>query len=218
MVSRFVIRKWIKVNALSGGKYSVIKNIRFKTPILRSGQRDYSDAHIIVKDKATVIDTADTKKRNKKLTFKNNAPLRSCISNFRNTFVDNAKDLNIVMLMYSPLEYSDNCSMTSRSLQNCYRYKVSDATNENDAANYRIIKNKTTKSKSFENDAANYRIIKNKTTKSKSFEYKTKLLGSTPANANRLDEDIVVSFKYLDKVWRCLDLPLINYERELDLS
>ena len=69
-----------------------------------------------------------------------------------------------------------------------------------------------------ENDAANYRIIKNKTTKSKSFEYKTKLLGSTPANANRLDEDIVVSFKYLDKVWRCLDLPLINYERELDLS
>ena len=45
---------------------------------------------------------------------------------------------------------------------------MNDATNENDAANYRIIKNKTTKSKSFENDAANYRIIKNKTTKSKS--------------------------------------------------
>ena len=54
MVSRFVTRKWIKVNALSGGKYSAIKNIRFKTPILSSGQRDYSDAYIIVKDKATV--------------------------------------------------------------------------------------------------------------------------------------------------------------------
>ena len=35
-VSKFVKRKWIEVNDLSGDQYSVNKNIRHKTPILRS--------------------------------------------------------------------------------------------------------------------------------------------------------------------------------------
>ena len=39
-------------------------------------------------------------KRNKKLTFKNNAPFRSCISKVNNTFIDNAEDLEIIMPMY----------------------------------------------------------------------------------------------------------------------
>ena len=46
-MSEFVTRKWIKVNNLSGGKYSVKKNIRFKTPMLRSNLCDYSDAYIV---------------------------------------------------------------------------------------------------------------------------------------------------------------------------
>ena len=33
---KFVTRKWIDVNDLSGGQYSINKNIRFKTPMLRS--------------------------------------------------------------------------------------------------------------------------------------------------------------------------------------
>ena len=43
-VSKFVTRKWIEVNDLSGDQYSVNKNIRFKTPVLRSVLFDYSDA------------------------------------------------------------------------------------------------------------------------------------------------------------------------------
>ena len=35
-VSKFVTRKWTEVNDLSGGQYSANKNIRFKTPMLRS--------------------------------------------------------------------------------------------------------------------------------------------------------------------------------------
>ena len=35
-VSKFVTRKWIEVNDLSGSQYSVNKNIRFKTPMLIS--------------------------------------------------------------------------------------------------------------------------------------------------------------------------------------
>ena len=42
------------------------------------------------------------------LIFKNNAPFRSCISKINNTFIDNAEDLDIVMPMYSLLEYSNN--------------------------------------------------------------------------------------------------------------
>ena len=39
----------------------------------------------------------NTNKRNKKLTFKNNAPFRFCISKVNNIFIENAEDLDIVM-------------------------------------------------------------------------------------------------------------------------
>ena len=52
-------------------------------------------------------------RRNKRLTFKNNAPFKSCIWKINNTFIDNAKDFDIVMSMYNLLEYSNNYSMTS---------------------------------------------------------------------------------------------------------
>ena len=48
-VSRFVTRKWIEVNDLLGGKYSVNKTINFKTPMLRSNLCDYSGAYMLWK-------------------------------------------------------------------------------------------------------------------------------------------------------------------------
>ena len=53
-------RKCIKVNDLSSSQYSANKIIRFKTPILRSGLCDYSDAYIIVKRTLVVEDTNAT--------------------------------------------------------------------------------------------------------------------------------------------------------------
>ena len=78
-VSKFVTKKWIEVNDLSGGQYYVNKNIRFKTSMLRSDLHDYSDSYIVVKRRLTVEGTADVKEGNKNLFFKNNAPFRSCI-------------------------------------------------------------------------------------------------------------------------------------------
>ena len=46
-------------------------------------------------------------KRNKELTFKNNVSFRSCISKINNTLTVNAEDLDIILLMYNLLEYSD---------------------------------------------------------------------------------------------------------------
>ena len=58
--------------------------------MLRSDLCDYSDAYIVVKKRITVKGGNDTKTRNKKLIFKDNAPFRTCISKINSTFIDNA--------------------------------------------------------------------------------------------------------------------------------
>ena len=131
-LSKFVTKKWIEVNDLSSGQYSVNKNITFKTSMLRSDLCDYSDAYIVVKGIISVTGTNGANIRNKKVIFKNNASFRSCITKLNNTFVDNAEDLDIVMPMYDLFEYIDNYSMKSGSLQNYYRNAINDEENEND--------------------------------------------------------------------------------------
>ena len=73
--------------------------------------------HIFVlKEIITVTGTNLNNKRNEKPIFKNNPPFKLCITKIYNTFVDNAEDLDIVMLMYKFLEYIESYSMTSESL------------------------------------------------------------------------------------------------------
>ena len=97
------------------------------------------------------------------------------------------------MSMYNLLEYNDNYSMISGSLRNYYGDEMNDDDNEN-------------------NDAGNYRVNSNKTVTSKSFEYKTKILGSTPADNSRLETEFVVPLKYLSNFRKSLNLPSINCE------
>ena len=94
------------------------------------------------------------------------------------------------MPMYNLLEYSNNYSMTTRSLWNYYRDEVNDNANEYNA-NYSINNKKKT---------------------SKSFEYKAKLIGSTPSDNNTLNTEVVIPLKYLSNFWRFFNLPLINCE------
>ena len=167
---------------------------------LRSDLCSYSDAYIVVKRRISVVKGInDANKRNKKLIFKNNAPFRSCITKINYTSIDNVEDLDIIMPMYNLLEYSGNYSMTSESLWNYHRDEVNDPANENNGGN-------------------NYRINNNKITTNKSFEYKTKIKGSTPNDNNILDVEVVVPLKNLSNFWRSLELPMINYEIELDLK
>ena len=102
-VSKFVTKKWIKVNDLSSGQYSVNKNIRFKTSMLRSNLCNYSDAYIAVKGRINVRVTKNTDVGQKDVAFKNNTPFRSCITKINSTLIDNAEDLTIVMPMYNLL-------------------------------------------------------------------------------------------------------------------
>ena len=50
-LSKFVTRTWIEVNDLWNGQYSVNKNIKFETPMLRSDLCDYGDVVVKKNDK-----------------------------------------------------------------------------------------------------------------------------------------------------------------------
>ena len=97
------------------GQYSGHKNIRFKTPVLRSDLCDHSDVYIIVKGKIDLLPPIvnEHDKAERDVAFKNNSPFRSCISKINKTLIDNAQDLDIAMPAYNLLEYSHNHSMTS---------------------------------------------------------------------------------------------------------
>ena len=118
--SKFRTRNWIEINDKSRGTYPVNKQIKFKTPMLRSILSDYADAYILVKGNITVNNTAAegaaANNTNKKVIFKNCAPFTNCISKINNTQIDNAEYIDIVMFMYNLIEYSNNYSETSGSL------------------------------------------------------------------------------------------------------
>ena len=77
----------------------------------------------------------------KKLSFKNNTPVTSGISKINNAFIDNAEDLDIVMLMYNLLESSGKYSMTSGILRNLYYRDEINADASENANNNRINNN-----------------------------------------------------------------------------
>lgn len=60
-------------------------------------------------------------KYDKKLVIKNFTLFTTCISKIKNTLIDNAEDLDILMPMFNLIEYIKNYSKASGILWNCYR-------------------------------------------------------------------------------------------------
>ena len=129
-LSRYVTKKWIEVYDQSEKNYSINKEIRIKTPMLRSDLCNFSDVYIVLKGDITVTNP-DNAKRNKAATFKNNATFINCISKINGIKIDNAEDLDVVMPMYNLLEYSKNYRKTTGSLWNYYRDQPSDPLSTN---------------------------------------------------------------------------------------
>ena len=121
--SKFRTKNWIEIIDESKATYAVNKQIKFKTSVLGSSLYDYCDAYILVKGNISANNTAGAgaaaNSTGTKVIFKNCAPYTDRISKINNTQVDNAKDIDIVMLMYNLIEFSDNYSKTSGSLCNC---------------------------------------------------------------------------------------------------
>ena len=72
--------------------------------MLRSNLCDFTDAYIVVEGDITLKGDNDANKQNKSLAFKNNGPFINFISKINSIKIDNAEDIDVVMLMYNLLE------------------------------------------------------------------------------------------------------------------
>ena len=76
--------------------------------MLRSDLCDSSDVYIVVKGDITLEGDGNANKHNKNHVLKHNVLFINCITKINGIKIDNAEDLDVVMLMYYLLEYSKN--------------------------------------------------------------------------------------------------------------
>ena len=130
--SKFRTRNWVEINDESRGTHTDDKQIKLKTTMLKSSLCDYSDAYILVKGKITITGSGNdaahrqADERDKGVGFKNCAPFTSCKSDINNIDIDYCHEIDIVMPMYSLIEYSDNYAKTSGSFWQYYRDEPND--------------------------------------------------------------------------------------------
>ena len=92
--SRFVTKTWNVVNDQSNSNYDVGNEIIYNAEVLKSNLCDNNDASILVRCTLTIIEHAATQ-----LAFKNYLPFTKCIIKIDGTTIDNAEDLDLVILM-----------------------------------------------------------------------------------------------------------------------
>ena len=191
---RFVTKKWIEVYDQSEKNDNVNKEIRTKTPMLRSDLCDFSDAYIFVKGDITVTNPNNAK-RNKVVVFKNNAPFINCISKINVIKIDNAEDLDVVMPKYNLLEYSKNYKKITGSLWNYYTDQPSNPLSTN-SESFKYKTSITGNTYNVDDDDGNY----------------------DANNVDKKEAEIVIPLKHLSNFWRNLNIPLINSEVEIILT
>ena len=120
--SKFVTRKWNIVNDNSKANYEEGNEITYNAEVLKSNLCDY-DAYILVRGYITVTASPQIQ-----VTFKNCAPFTKCITKIDGSTKDDADNLDLVMPMYNPIEYSSNYSETTGSL---WLYSKDEASNFN---------------------------------------------------------------------------------------
>ena len=99
--------------------------------MLKSSLCDYSNKYILVNGTNTITGNAgrpggrtaaqtqtvrENSEGNRGVILKKFSPFSDCISEINNTQIDNAKDIDVVMLMYILIEYNNNYSNTAGSL------------------------------------------------------------------------------------------------------
>ena len=118
--SRFATRKWDIINDQNNGQYgrgnANDSTIKYDTKVIKPNLCDYSDAYILVTRDIKVAAIA----ANTNVAFKNCAPFTRCVTHVNDEHVETAENLDIVMLLYNLIEYSDNNEDSSGSL---YQFK-----------------------------------------------------------------------------------------------
>ena len=113
--TKFVTRKWNIVNDQSNANYSVGNEIICSTEVPKYSFCDYNYACILLRGDITITG------RNLAIgvSLKNCAPFVNCFTKTDGTTTNGAEDLDLVMPMYTLLEYSLNYSDTTGSLWFC---------------------------------------------------------------------------------------------------
>ena len=107
--SKFMSRKWNIANNKSKANYDVGNEIIYKAEVLKSHLCYYNDAYILVRGNITIIGYNLANE----VAFTNCAPFTKYITKIDGTTIDDAGDLDLVMLMYNLIEYSSNYSDTT---------------------------------------------------------------------------------------------------------
>ena len=119
--SKFATRKWYIINDQNNGQYGEgdednDSTIKFETKVIKPFLCDYSDAYIFVAGDIKVTGINE----NNNVVLKNCAPFKRCATYINDEHFETAENLDIIMPMYSFIEYSDNYADSSGSL---YQFK-----------------------------------------------------------------------------------------------
>ena len=112
----FATKKWYIINDENNTNYGADKDtgannpdtIKYNTRVLKPNLCDYAEAYILVDGTIRAADSVNATR----LALKNCAPFTKC--NLEINDVDTAEYLDIVMLMYNLIEYSDNYQDSSQ--------------------------------------------------------------------------------------------------------
>ena len=138
--SKFLNRNWNIVNDQLNANYDIGYEIIYSTEVLKSDHCDYNDAYILGKENITIIWHNVTQ-----VEFKNCASFIKCITIIDGTTIDNAENLDLVMLLYNLFQCSLNYSDTTGSL---WFDSIDEASNfDADTANDNAFKSFTFKAK-----------------------------------------------------------------------
>ena len=133
---------------------------------------------------------------NTNVVFKNCTLFTRCVTHISDEYVETAETLNIIMLIYNLIEYSDNYADSSGSL---YQFKRHESPTNDDENSLNVALDNST-----------------------SFKYKSSRLGkATDVDGNDRslkNTKIVVPLKYLSNFFRSLKMPLINSKIHLELN
>ena len=88
------------INDNSKSNYDATNQIIYNREILKSNLCDYNSSYILLRGDITVVAAPATQ-----AAFKNCAPFTKCITKIDETIIDDAKDLDLAILMYNLIEY-----------------------------------------------------------------------------------------------------------------
>ena len=197
--AKIATKKWHIIDSESKDNYSHhshLNPIKLLINSIESSLSDYSDAYILVTRNIAVRRTIAGNPVQRKqvpteatqVVFKNCAPFEKCSTEIDDTLVDEANFINITMLMYNLIEYSDNYSDTSGSLWGFKRDELVDNANLTNDDN------------------------------APSFKYKATLIGNIETDGRKKGVKTAQPLKYLSSFWRSLEMPWINFKVELSLN